>query len=329
MSDTRNRKARPSRRKLRPNDEEAATAKLRSAVPSVSYGPWAAGGLMALITVAFVWSYWPTLALLVNAWNTEPDYSHGFLVIPVAIWLLWVRRDRFPSNELPPAVIGGMALLLVSVLIRYLGGRIYLEAVDGWSMIPWAAGAIAVIAGWKLVWWSLPSLLMLWFMIPMPFRLEYMFRQPLQHLATKMSCMALIVLGEPAIAEGNTIRIGEAHFGVAEACSGLRIFVGIVALAYVYVILVRRSWWIKSLLVLAVLPVTLIANTSRIVITCWLQTHVSGEVAHKFSHDVAGYAMIPFAAALLGLVLWYLGRLLRETSITTFKEYVRRTELSA
>ena len=111
---------------------------------------------------------------------------------------------------------------------------------------------------------------------------------------------------------------------MAEACSGLRIFVGIAALAFVYVVLVRRSWWIKSLLLLSVLPVTLIANSTRIVVTCLLQMYVSGEAAHKFSHDIAGYVMIPFAAALLGLTLWYLGKMLHEEKVGDLRPYVRR-----
>jgi exosortase/archaeosortase family protein len=110
-----------------------------------------------------------------------------------------------------------------------------------------------------------------------------------------------------------------------DACSGLRIFVGIVALAFAYVVVVRRSWVIKGLLVLSIVPVTLIANSTRIVATCLLQTYVSGEAAHKFSHDVAGFVMIPLAALLLGLVLWYLGLLIREVKVASVGEVIRQS----
>jgi exosortase len=278
----------------------------------------------AVLLLAFIWSYWPSIGLLVNAWNTEPDYSHGFLVVPIALGILWYRREQFPWGRVRPAALGGIALVLLSVLARYLGVRVFLDAADGWSMMIWLAGVVVALGGWQVLRWSLPSLLLLWFMIPMPYRVEIAFRQPLQQLATKLSSATLVVLGYPAITEANTIRIGDLQFGVAEACSGLRIFVGIAALAFMYVVVVPRSWWIKSLLLLAVLPVTLIANSTRIVVTCLLQMHVSGEFAHTFSHDMAGYVMIPFAAALLGVVLWYLGRMLREEPLGDLKPYVRR-----
>jgi exosortase/archaeosortase family protein len=87
---------------------------------------------------------------------------------------------------------------------------------------------------------------------------------------------------------------------------------GIMALAFVYLILVRRVWWERALLVLSIIPVALISNSTRIVVTALLYQYVSGEAAHKFTHDLAGWVMIPFAACLFALVLWYLDSLIRE-----------------
>src|SRR6476659_1506473 len=46
----------------------------------------------ALVLLAGAWAYWPTLRDIVSAWSNEPDYSHGFLVVPVALYFLWARR---------------------------------------------------------------------------------------------------------------------------------------------------------------------------------------------------------------------------------------------
>ena len=61
-----------------------------------------------------------------------------------------------------------------------------------------------------------------------------MFRQPLQRIATEVSCWTLQSLGMPALAAGNVISIDGTELEVARACSGLRIFVSIVALAFAY-----------------------------------------------------------------------------------------------
>ena len=112
-----------------------------------------------------------------------------------------------------------------------------------------------------------------------------------------------------------------------EACSGLRIFVGIVALAFAYVVLVKRPWWERALLLASVVPIALVANATRIVVTGLLNQWVSGEAAHTFTHDVAGYVMMPFAAGLFALVLWYLSKLVREVELVDVGDVVRREDL--
>ena len=47
------------------------------------------GGLLLLL---FGWSYWPTIKEIVAIWGSNSDYSHGYFVLPVALWLLWSRH---------------------------------------------------------------------------------------------------------------------------------------------------------------------------------------------------------------------------------------------
>lgn len=280
----------------------------------------------AFLAGAFVWAYWPTLATLVEAWNREPDYSHGYFVVPVSLYFLWARQDRFPGLSSRLAW-PGLMLLAMSVAIRMFGARYYVDAIDAWSILFWVAGAVWLLAGWRVLWWSMPSIAFLWFMIPLPWRVERWLSLPLQSVATKMSCWGLQCLRQPALYEGNTIHIGDFPLEIEQACSGLRIFVGIVALAFAYVVLVQRAWWQKALLLASVLPIALVANSTRIIVTGLLSQWVSGEAAHKFTHDVSGYVMIPFAAGLFALVLWYVGKLVQEVEIVGIGDVVRKEEV--
>ncbi|MBN1588466.1 MAG: exosortase/archaeosortase family protein [Pirellulales bacterium] len=265
----------------------------------------------AILTGAVAWSYWPTLLRLVHTWDREPDYSHGFFVIPLAVFFLWARRDRFPGSATGFAW-PGLIVIALSVGVRILGARWYVDAVDGWSMMLLIGGIVWLLAGYRVFLWSLPSVAFLWFMVPLPWRMERWVSLPLQRVATQLSCWTLQCFGQPALAEGNTILIDDLHFEVEQACSGLRIFVAIFALAFAYVILVRRTWWEKLFLLASAIPIALIANSARIVVTTLLGLHVSGEAAHRFTHDFAGWVMIPFAAGLFAMVLWYLGKATRE-----------------
>jgi exosortase len=111
--------------------------------------------------------------------------------------------------------------------------------------------------------WSAPAVVFLGFMVPLPFRVEGMLSYPLQRIATHASCFALQCLGLPALAEGNTILLGNNHLEVEQACSGLRIFMATIALAFVCVVLVRRSWWESAAPGLGN-PIALLANSLRV-----------------------------------------------------------------
>jgi exosortase len=267
---------------------------------------------LAILVGTFFWSYWPVLQELVTAWNREPDYSHGYFVLPVAAYFLWTRRQTFPGFTTMLAWIG-LAIIAVASSVRIAASLWYLTPVEAWTMPLWLAGFCGLLGGWKLIRWSMPGLLFLGFMIPLPYRAESMLSYPLQRAATHLSCWLLQFFGQAAFSEGNVIIVNDMELLIAEACSGVRIFVSIIAIAFAYAVLIRRPWWFKAAVFAAVLPVTLIANALRIAITGVLLTHVSGEAAHRFSHDMAGFAMIPLAAAIFALVIWYLGRLIVET----------------
>ena len=77
------------------------------------------------------------------------------------------------------------------------------------------------------------------------------------------------------------------------------------------------------MLLAAVLPIALVANSGRIVLTGLLQEYASAEAARKFSHDFAAWLMIPFAALLFALTLWYIGKLFPRTQQLDVRSMIR------
>jgi exosortase len=261
--------------------------------------------------LVLAWSYWPTWSNLVNLWEREPDYSHGWFVIPIASYLLWTFRGSMPPLQ-SQLSWGGILILAFVAMTRVFARFAYFDFLDGWTIPISVFALIWVFGGRSLAYWSLPAVGFLFFMIPLPFRVENELSQPLQWIATNASCYTLQLLGQPAIAEGTTILLGDQILEVERACSGLRIFMGVFALAYVYAVLVRRSWWERVLLVLAAIPIALVSNAARIVATGLCFQWFSGETARHFAHDLAGYVMIVFAAGLFGLTLLYLRWLVQD-----------------
>ncbi len=289
---------------------------------------WTLAAAAGLLSAAFLWSYWPTLVALVRAWDTQPDYSHGFFVVPLAIYFLWDRRDQFPGLSLYHRLWPGVALLCAAATMRFAAAQYFLQPIDGWSILLWAAGIAWLLGGWRWLRWSLPSIAFLLFMIPLPFRVERWLSNPLQSIAAKLSGWALQCFGLPALTEGNTILLREQTLEVEQACSGLRIFVGIAALAFAYMVLTRRSWWEKIVLAASVLPIALIANSARIVFTGLLQEYASDELASRFSHDLAGWLMLPLAALMFAVTLWYIDKLLPRTEQLDVRGMIRQSALA-
>lgn len=264
-----------------------------------------------LVAAATAFAFWPTLAALYSKWVNDPQYSHGLLVVPFAVGLLWAKRDRFPA-EVRPAPFIGLILLVLAVAGRVLGGVIYFAWLEAFSLLPFLAAVTLIFGGFGAFRWALPAIAFLVFMIPMPYSVEIQLGAPLQTIATIASTYVLQTLGQPALAEGNTILIKDFKLGIVEACSGLRMLVTFITFSTAVCMVVRKPVSDKLLILLSAIPIALMVNITRIVLTGLMYLYVDGHTAHVFFHDLAGWFMMPMALALLWVELWMLRHLFTE-----------------
>jgi exosortase len=328
-------KNRPDAKLIRPQGPapeapvaNAGAVAIRAAAPA----PGTAAGeqpraywLAAAVAVTAVGAlmYWRTLGDLIGVWNAEQDYSHGFLVPPFAAIMLWMRKNSFPASSAVPGW-GGLVLLASAIAMRYAGLRLFLTPLGGWSLVLWLAGAVWLLAGRRTFVWAAPALLFLMFMVPLPFRVEQMLSWHLQTITTTVSSVILECLGQPAVAEGHTVYLGEQVLEVEQACSGLRMFMGIAAVAFALAVLQGRPWWENLVLAVSVAPVAMLANSLRVVITGLLLTVVHTEAAKKIVHDAAGWVMIVIATVMFTMVATYVRRLVVTVEIDSGRDLLRR-----
>ncbi|QDU55065.1 exosortase [Aeoliella mucimassa] len=262
--------------------------------------------IAAILALLGVWAYWPAIVATVANWSSNPDYSHGFLVPFICAGILYARRSSFPGFDDRPLAPIGLSLLVVAALFRYVAGRFYLPDIDPWTIPFWIGGCVWMLCGWKVFRWAAPAIGFLWFAMPLPATIELALSMPLQRIAAGWSVWVLQLFGQPAIADGTVILLDDHQLDVERACSGLRMFFGILALAVATITLARPGLWKSIVLLVATIPVSITANVVRVATTALLLKYFSGEAAHRFSHDFAALAMIPLAAVLFGLVLWIL-----------------------
>jgi exosortase len=279
-------------------------------LPQFAISPRALATLAAALA-ALLWAYWTTLADTAHQWASDPQYSHGYLVPAFAALLLWTRRRRLVVAALRPSWWGA-AFLLGGLVLRLGGTFFHFEWFDPISLLPSLAGVCLLLGGWAALRWCWPSILFLFFMIPLPYTVSVLLARPMQNVATVASTFLLQTLGWPALSEGNVILLNDVELNIVEACSGLRMLVIFFALSTAVVLLVRRPAWEKVVIVLSSLPIALVSNVLRITLTGVLHDAVDDQWAHEVFHDLAGWLMMPVALALLAVELRVLSKLFIE-----------------
>jgi exosortase len=282
--------------------------------------------LIAFVAV-LLYAYWPTWAWIESEWRNEPDYSHGYLVPFLAGLLCWHRWDSFPGIR-PSVSWAGLSLILLALAMRLFAALTFAPPIDGWSMLPLLAGVVWFVFGSRAMLWSLPAIAFLFLMIPLPFRAESLLSWRLQGVATDLSTIFLRVLGQPAVSEGHVIWLGDQRLMVEQACSGMRIFIGVAALAFFWGAMVKRSWIDRVVMFVLVIPVAVFVNAVRITAVGLLHQVFTDAESQHMIHDISGYLMIPFAFVLLWLLKSYWERIYRPVEQMTAKDMVRKPTAS-
>ena len=270
---------------------------------------------LAVLAAGLLWAFWPILVAMAERWSNDPRYAHGYLVPMFSLAMLWMRRSRIPGEELRSSS-RGLAFIALGAVILLVGGYFRQGTIEGLALLAYLAGVAMVLGGWPALRWSWPSIMFLFFMIPLPWRVENALGPPLQWLATLASTFALQTLGFMAFAEGNVIQLNDAKIGVVEACSGLSMLITFIALSVGMALVVNRPVLDRIVLVLSAIPVALLANIARITLTGVLHETIGGQIADKFYHDLAGWVMIPFALVLYWCEIWIFSHILVEVEAT-------------
>ncbi len=261
------------------------------------------------ILLALLWSYWPTFTSLLDVWQKSDEYSSGLLVPFLTAYVVWSRRHDLASLSFRPAVLWGVGFFLLVQVMRAAGLYFMFPSAERLSLILSIAALILLLMGWKYLRKLATTLLFLSLMLPWPNRVQTAVALPLQRWATTSAVFCLELVGYEIARDGNVIRIGDESVAVAEACNGLRMVTAFFVISGLVVLLARRTWWEKLVILFSSLPIALLCNTLRLAITTVFFTVLEGDIWEQRFHDWGGYAMMPLALAMVVGELWLLARL--------------------
>ena len=263
---------------------------------TLSYMWWR--GIQLGLVAAFLYLYATVLPPLIADWLEDPNYSHGFLVPGLSAYFVWERRQIL-AHLRPQPHWGGLVLLwfaLGLLLLGHLGAELFLMRS---SMVVVITALVWYLLGRPYVRALALPLVFLLFMIPLPAILFNTITLPLQLLATQVSTFALQLVQLPVYREGNIIYLPHTTLEVAEACSGLRSLVSLLALAVVLAYITQRRLSSRWILTLSAIPIALVANAFRIWATGVLAHRYGAQAAEGFYHTFAGWLVFVVAFGLL------------------------------
>lgn len=253
---------------------------------------------MFLLVGSLFLLYWQVVTRLVSDWSNDDNYSHGFLVVPLAAYLVWERRDRLRGLAPHPAVFG-LFLVAGSVLVLLaglLGAELFLTRI---AIIGTLAGAVVFVLGWqhlKVLSFPLAVLLL---MIPIPAIIYNQIVFPLQLLASQVGEMSLALARIPVLREGNILILANTSLEVAEACSGIRSLISLLTLGIFYGYFTDHRASVRMLIALSTVPVAIFANGFRVAGTGIAAHYYGAAAADGFFHTFAGWLVFVVAFVML------------------------------
>jgi exosortase len=265
---------------------------------------------LALVALSLAALYWRVLEKLIYDWAHDENYSHGFLIVPLAAYFLWERRNRLAHATRRPnalgliVIAGSLAVLVAGVL----GAELFLTRI---SLLGVLVGTIVFLFGWTHLRIAAFPLAFLLLMIPLPAIVFNRIAFPLQLLASRVGESALRICTIPVLREGNVIVLANTSLEVAEACSGIRSLISLLTLGIVYGYFADKRPLVRLLLAVSTIPIAIAANGLRVAGT-GVAAHFYGPAAAQgFFHTFSGWMVFLVAFGMMLLVLRGIQRVVR------------------
>ncbi|MDB5714053.1 MAG: xrtA [Sphingomonadales bacterium] len=231
-------------------------------------------------------------------WNSS-TYQHCLFILPIVAWLVWQRRHEVapitPAGWLPGLALVGLAAF--GWLVGEAGGASIIRHV---ALIAMIQAIVLTVLGPTVTRAVLFPLFYLLFLVPF----GDVFVPPLQNITAEMSMTLLRLTGVPAHIDGVFITIPNGWFEVAEACSGVKFLVAMVAYGALVAHVCFKSWPRRAAFMVLCVVAPILANGVRAFATIYAAHLTSAETATGFDHIVYGWFFFAAVMVLVMLAGW-------------------------
>ncbi len=244
-----------------------------------------------------------TLDAWLDIWRlmvSHEEFSHLFLVIPVALWLAWIRRGRLRLCQ-PTGQTVGLLLISVGWLLCSFGYYNSVESLWHGGSLLVVVGCLVCVVGSDALACFLPCFVVLLFLVPVPGVIRQTIAIPLQGLVARTTQFFFELIGIEIQRAGSLLSINGIHVAIAEACNGMRMVFALALVSYCFAFSLPLRLYVRVLILVASPISALLCNVIRTIPTVWAYGHYPN-IADGF-HAVSGWVMLLAAFGLLLILI--------------------------
>jgi exosortase A len=259
--------------------------------------------LIALALLAPFVLYFGTVRSIVAIWNSSETFAHGYVILPISLWLIWRKRENF---SLYPPRPWAPALLLLGVLgAGWLAAQLgEVQVVSQYTFVAMLPVTALALLGPRLAGSLAFPLLFLLFAVPF----GEVFVAPLIQFTADFTVWAVRATGIPVLRSGTRFELPTGNWSVVEACSGVRYLISSITLGCLYAYLTYRSNKRRVLFIALSVVVPIVANGLRAYMIVMIG-HLSGmELATGVDHLIYGWLFF----GLVMFIMFWIGSFWRE-----------------
>ena len=259
---------------------------------------WIAAGLsLTLVATALCFLFPRESQGAFRVWVESTAYNHCFLIVPVALYLAWQKREVFQRLS-PQPDPRALALLLPLGLLWLVAALISVLELQQLIVLSMFQVIVLATLGWRAYRAMLMPLLYLFFLVPT----GYFLVPWLQDVTAWFAVAGLKLVGIPVFSDGLLIDVPAGSFVIAEACAGLRFLIASVAFGVFFAALMYRSRvrWIIFIALSVIVPI--VANCIRAFGIIAVSEWTGSAAAVEADHVIYGWGFFTLVTLLLIMI---------------------------
>jgi exosortase A len=265
--------------------------------PSPFAAQWRIALPILLATIAaIILIHWRTFHSIVAIWERSETFAHGFLIAPISIALIWMKRREVAMIR-PSVDYLGFALLAAAGLVWLVSHAGQVQVIAQYAVVAMIPAAVIAVCGRQVAGALAFPLAFLMLGVPIGEGLI----PPLMDLTADFTVAALRFTGIPVFREGNFFTIPSGSWSVVEGCSGVRYLIASITVGTLFAYLNYRLLWKRVLFIALSVIVPLVANWLRAYMIVMIGHLSDGKLAHGVDHLIYGWV---FFGIVMMLLFW-------------------------